>query len=128
MRLPSPPRAYDQVNEGQTRDAIERADAQSYKRGQDVEIGDTQRLIIRDAVTGERYRLTIESGQVTVRDLDGVQVSFAAVAPVVATADLPAADVSQDGRIVIEDAGTGDRNLVIYAGGERFRIDGGAAF
>lgn len=128
MKLPSPPRAYDPVNEGQTRDAIERADAQSYKRGQDVEIGDTQRLIVRDAVTGERCRLTVESGQVIVRDLDGVQVSFAAVAPVVATADLPAADVSQDGRIVIEDAGTGDRNLVIYAGGERFRIDGGAAF
>jgi hypothetical protein len=29
---------------------------------------------------------------------------------------------------VIEDAGAGDRNLIVYAGGQRFRIDGGAAF
>ena len=46
----------------------------------------------------------------------------------VATVDLPAGGASQDGRIVIEDAGAGDRNLIIYAGGQRFRIDGGAAF
>lgn len=49
-------------------------------------------------------------------------------ADVVATASLPAAGTSQNGRILIEDAGAGDRNLVIYAGGQRFRIDGGAAF
>ena len=39
---------------------------------------------------------------------------------------LPAAGASNDGRIVIHDAGAGDRNLIIYAGGERFMIDGGA--
>jgi hypothetical protein len=48
--------------------------------------------------------------------------------PVVATASLPAAAAAQDGRVLIEDAGAGDRNLVVYAGGQRFRIDGGATF
>lgn len=48
-------------------------------------------------------------------------------APVIATASLPAAGVNENGRIVIEDAGAGNRNLMLYAGGERFRIDGGAA-
>jgi hypothetical protein len=46
---------------------------------------------------------------------------------VVATASLPDAATAEDGRLLIEDAGTGNRNLVFYAGGERFRIDGGAA-
>jgi hypothetical protein len=48
--------------------------------------------------------------------------------PVVLTANLPAAGAAQDGIALIEDAGAGDRNLIIYGGGERFRIDGGAAF
>ena len=47
---------------------------------------------------------------------------------VLATGSLPAAGASMDGALIIEDAGTGDRNLILYAGGERFRIDGGAAF
>lgn len=47
---------------------------------------------------------------------------------VIPTASLPAAGAGQDGRLLIEDAGTGDRNLVVYAGGQRFRIDGGASF
>lgn len=46
---------------------------------------------------------------------------------VIATASLPAAAASENGRIIIEDNGAGDRNLFIYAGGQRFRIDGGAA-
>lgn len=45
---------------------------------------------------------------------------------VVATASLPAAAAAQNGRILIEDNGAGDRNLIFYSGGERFRIDGGA--
>jgi hypothetical protein len=47
---------------------------------------------------------------------------------VIATADLPAAGASMNGRIVVEDAGAGDRNIIVYAGGQRFRIDGGANF
>ena len=46
--------------------------------------------------------------------------------PVIATADLPAAAASMNGTVLIEDAGAGDRNLIVYAGGQRFRIDGGA--
>ena len=45
---------------------------------------------------------------------------------VVLTADLPSAGASVDGLILIEDAGAGDVNLIIYARGERHRIDGGA--
>ena len=44
------------------------------------------------------------------------------------TAALPAAATAMDGTILIEDNGTGDRNLITYQGGQRFRIDGGAAF
>lgn len=46
---------------------------------------------------------------------------------VIATGSLPAAGAAMDGTILIEDVGAGDRNLIIYAGGQRFRIDGGAA-
>jgi hypothetical protein len=45
---------------------------------------------------------------------------------IVLTANLPAAGASRDGLQLIEDGGAGDRNLIIYAGGQRFRIDGGA--
>ena len=47
---------------------------------------------------------------------------------VVATASLPAAAAAMDGHMLIEDGGAGNRNLIVYAGGQRFRIDGGAAF
>lgn len=48
--------------------------------------------------------------------------------PIIGSGSLPAAGAGENGKIFIEDNGTGDRNLVIYAGGQRFRIDGGAAF
>jgi len=47
---------------------------------------------------------------------------------VVATGSLPAAGAVKDGTFIIEDVAAGDRNLILYAGGQRFRIDGGAAF
>jgi hypothetical protein len=47
--------------------------------------------------------------------------------PVTATASLPTGAAGENGRIAIEDAGAGDINLVIYANGQKFRIDGGAA-
>lgn len=46
--------------------------------------------------------------------------------PIVATSDLPAASAAMNGTILIEDNGTGDRNIIIYVGSQRFRIDGGA--
>lgn len=47
---------------------------------------------------------------------------------VIATASLPAAGASMDGAIIIENAGAGDQNVIIYANAQRFRIDGGTAF
>lgn len=49
------------------------------------------------------------------------------VAPVL-TASLPAGSASEDGRILIENAGGSNRNIIIYDGGLRFRILGGVAF
>ena len=46
----------------------------------------------------------------------------------VATGSLPAAAAGMDGVVLIEDAGSGDQNLVVYSDGQRFRIDGGTAF
>lgn len=54
------------------------------------------------------------------------QVYLNLAAPVVLTANLPLAGADMDGRIIIEDGGTGDRNLIVYAGGQRFRVDGGS--
>ena len=47
-------------------------------------------------------------------------------APIVLTANLPAASEAMNGRILIEDAGSGDINLILYAHGERYRINGGS--
>lgn len=48
--------------------------------------------------------------------------------PIVATASLPAAGAVEDGSILIEETESTDRNLIIYAGGQRFRIQGGTPF
>jgi hypothetical protein len=58
----------------------------------------------------------------------GTALETGVLQPVVPTSSLPPAGPENDGKILIEDAGSGDRNLVIYAGGQRFRIDAGAAF
>jgi hypothetical protein len=47
---------------------------------------------------------------------------------VVATANLPAASADLNGLMLVEDAGAGDQNIIIYGNSQRFRIDGGAAF
>lgn len=61
------------------------------------------------------------------KDANGVTVK-ALKTEVFATGALPAAGAANDGRMVLENVGVGDRNLIIYANGQRFRIDGGAAF
>ena len=48
--------------------------------------------------------------------------------PVVLTADLPAPSPTLDGMVVVENAGGATRNLIFYAGGNRYRIAGGTAF
>lgn len=47
--------------------------------------------------------------------------------PTIPRASLPAAAADQNGLIAIDDNGAGDRNLMVYTGGQRFRIDGGSA-
>jgi hypothetical protein len=47
----------------------------------------------------------------------------------IATADLPSNAANANNlQIAIENAGAGDKNLILFAGGQRFRIDGGTAF
>ena len=48
--------------------------------------------------------------------------------PIKPTANLPVGSDLNDGRLIIEEVGVGDRNLIIYAGSQRFRIDGGVPF
>ena len=48
--------------------------------------------------------------------------------PVVLTANLPPASPTLDGLVVVENAGGATRNLIFYAGGNRYRISGGTAF
>ena len=59
MNLGSPPPEYDPDNEAQTRSAIEQADQQSVKRGQDIELG-KGRVIIKSP-NGARWFLTISN-------------------------------------------------------------------
>ena len=64
MKLPRPRPTYDPQDEAQARAMIEQADAQSFKRGQDVEIGGAA-LILSDAA-GQRFRITVVSGVLVV--------------------------------------------------------------
>ena len=60
--LPRPGDRYERSTEDQRNRLIERADAQSLKRGQDIEVGDA-RLILR-APNGTRYALTVDNAGV----------------------------------------------------------------
>lgn len=60
MKLSRPPQSYDQQNESETRAEIERADAQNRKRGQDIELGQTERLIMRSP-DGTRWSITVDN-------------------------------------------------------------------
>jgi hypothetical protein len=44
--------------------------------------------------------------------------------PLVAAGNLPRAGADQDGTVLIENGGRGDRSLVYYSGGQRFRVGG----
>lgn len=63
-----------------------------------------------------------DAGYVYMKDTGGP------IIPSITTANLPAADAARNGLVVIENNGTGDGNLIIYVGAQRFRIDGGSAF
>jgi hypothetical protein len=75
-------------------------------------------LTSRDHVSGDIRGGTGEGNWVTI---NGRQRLAA-----VASGRLPRAGAAQDGTMLIEDAGRGRRNLVIYAGGQRFRVAGTA--
>lgn len=68
MILPSPPAAYDRADQAQLRDALRRADSDNLKRGRDLALG-SARLILTDAVTGERYVVTVSGGVLGVEAL-----------------------------------------------------------
>lgn len=81
-------------------------------------------VVVFDAT--DQIQVGPSSGTAVRVRLDG-QTTNRVHIPVVATASLPAAGATENGSILIEDNGAGDRNVIIYAGGQRFRIDGGAA-
>lgn len=60
--------------------------------------------------------------------VNGVWIGIRPALRTVATASLPAAAAALDGTLLIENAGAGDQNLIVYANGGRYRIDGGASF
>ncbi len=64
MKLSRPRPTYDAHDEAQARTLIEQADAQNFKRGQDVEIAGGAVLILTDAA-GNRFRITVVAGVVT---------------------------------------------------------------
>src|SRR5258708_32357701 len=43
---------------------------------------------------------------------------------IILTANIPAASASLNGRVFIEDGGSGVGNLIFYKGGQRFRLTG----
>lgn len=60
--------------------------------------------------------------------VNGVWQGLRPTLRIVATGSLPAASASMNGTVLLEDGGAGNQNVVIYANGERYRIDGGATF
>lgn len=59
MNLPRPGERYERPTEDRRNRALELADAQNLKRGQDVELRD-ERLILRSP-DGTRYQVTVDN-------------------------------------------------------------------
>lgn len=59
MTLPLAPAQYSQEDQRRLRNEIEKLDRQNFKRQQDAEpVG----LILKDTVTGFRYKIEVQSG------------------------------------------------------------------
>lgn len=85
-----------------------------------IERGTDARAPIQVDINGDnQFGITAGGRVVAARELQ---------IPVIVTASLPAAGAGNNGLLLIEDGGAGNGNLVLYMGGQRFRIDGGAAF
>ena len=63
--LPQAPASYVPEDQRQLRSLIEQNIKNCRQSDEDVELSRNQRLIIRDDVTGSRYRLHIVSGVIT---------------------------------------------------------------
>lgn len=59
MNLPPPGRAYDRINEEQTRRAIEAEDARNHKKGGTLEIGNGK--LILKAPDGGRWSVIVDN-------------------------------------------------------------------
>lgn len=57
-----------------------------------------------------------------------INLLIASAPEVLASGSLPAAGAANNGRVIVEDGGAGNGNLVIYVGNQRFRLDGGSPF
>jgi len=63
MRLQNPAQGYNRAHELERNRALELADRQNHKRGQDIEVGGNgERIILTDEVTGERRELVLRNG------------------------------------------------------------------
>lgn len=74
LQLSSPPVGYSREDQAQLRAALQKTDAENYKKGADLELGFVRnsagvlvpsRLILRDEVTGERMNIRLVSGALT---------------------------------------------------------------
>ncbi len=93
--------------------------------GKYISIGNFYQRVSGTPFAGDGVSLTLSdiySGSPALNTLDRISI------PIRTTGNLPPAGAPNNGRLVLEDVGAGDRNLIIYAGGQRFRIDGGSAF
>jgi len=90
--------------------------------------GAVRNAFIGNNFNGNLVMLENTTGNVRNQFLSNRNIGDRIYHEVVAGASLPAGHASRDGEILIEDNGPDDRNLIFYAGGQRFRINAGKAF
>ena len=59
MKLQPAPRQYDQGQEQETRNQIERADALTHKKGRHIDLGGNSFYVILTSPNGTRYSVTV---------------------------------------------------------------------
>jgi len=60
MSLPSPPDKYDRSDQMKTRSLLERMDRENHKRGRDLEVAGSERLILASP-NGARWVVTVDN-------------------------------------------------------------------
>lgn len=61
VKLPQVAKTYDKDNESATRKALEIADAENFKRGQDMRLQRGERLIKKAAVGGNLFEIGVDA-------------------------------------------------------------------